>query len=472
MRMRIPGRGGSGRSLARTLWRNLDSLPSSDQIERLMEREIARADRNGQNFSLALFRLRCEQDEVKGTAHDQEAVRRLALTLMRRSRLTDEVGWFNDEHLCALLPDTSAIGAQIFADSVCEHVSRKGTRPVAVIYSYPHDWVDEDENDEDGPAQPPEDPDPSGRGQRRTDGARTHATVQMAAAGIAGRIGFDAAGREPLKMAVGAGEFSAPDEMPGAPLMRREDLLPYLMQGAATATAVIDAPAKVEARPQQKTAAPETLEKPRVEPLVDLLAKPLPWWKRVIDVIGAILLLIPIGPILAISAAAIKLTSPGPVIFRQRRAGLGGKPFTIYKLRTMCVGAEKQQAALRKFNEQDGPAFKLTNDPRVTKVGKFLRKTSIDELPQLINVIKGEMSLVGPRPLPVGESDGCERWQKRRLDVTPGLTCIWQIKGRSEVTFAEWVRMDVTYMRRRTLFQDVAILLLTIPAVLLRRGAR
>ena len=160
------------------------------------------------------------------------------------------------------------------------------------------------------------------------------------------------------------------------------------------------------------------------------------------------------------------------IIFRQRRAGLGGKPFTIYKFRTMCVGAERQQAELRKLNEQDGPAFKLARDPRVTWIGNILRKTSIDELPQLWNVIKGDMSLVGPRPLPVAESDDCAQWQRRRLEVTPGLTCVWQVEGRSQVTFDEWVRMDVKYMRRRTLLHDLLIMIRTVPAVLLKRGAK
>jgi lipopolysaccharide/colanic/teichoic acid biosynthesis glycosyltransferase len=181
------------------------------------------------------------------------------------------------------------------------------------------------------------------------------------------------------------------------------------------------------------------------------------------------------GPaLLAVGFAAIgiKLTSPGPVFFKQRRAGLGGRPFTIWKLRTMVTDAEAKKQGLKKLSEQDGPAFKLKNDPRIFPFGKLLRKTSIDELPQLINVLLGDMSLVGPRPLPCDESDACLQWQRRRLDVTPGLTCIWQVKGRSSVTFDQWVRMDVEYIRKRTLLHDLSILLQTVPAVLLRKGAR
>jgi len=171
-------------------------------------------------------------------------------------------------------------------------------------------------------------------------------------------------------------------------------------------------------------------------------------------------------------AAVIRMTSPGPAIFRQRRAGFGGRPFTLYKFRTMRNDAEALKAQLKALSEQDGPAFKLKRDPRITRIGRILRETSIDELPQLWNVVKGDMSLVGPRPLPVDESDECVKWQRRRLDVTPGLTCIWQVEGRSRVTFDEWVRMDIRYIRRRRFWHDLAILFKTIPAVVLRKGAR
>jgi len=159
-------------------------------------------------------------------------------------------------------------------------------------------------------------------------------------------------------------------------------------------------------------------------------------------------------------------------LFQQRRAGLGGKPFMIYKLRTMVNDAEQRKAQLAPLNEQDGPAFKLSNDPRTTPLGRFLRQTSLDELPQFWNVLKGDMTLVGPRPLPVPESNACAAWQRRRLYVTPGITCIWQIYGRSRVSFSEWIRMDLRYIREQRLIEDVKILLLTVPAVLMRRGAR
>jgi lipopolysaccharide/colanic/teichoic acid biosynthesis glycosyltransferase len=212
--------------------------------------------------------------------------------------------------------------------------------------------------------------------------------------------------------------------------------------------------------------------RPAAGSITSCLAQPLPFWKRTVDILGAAAGLVICSPVLLFAAAAIKATSRGPVLFCQPREGLGGREFMMYKLRTMRVGAEAEQAELRAASEQDGPAFKLTDDPRVTPVGRFLRRTSIDELPQLWNVLRGEMSLVGPRPLPCEESRACERWQRRRLDVTPGITCIWQVRGRSRVTFTEWIRMDLEYVERRSLLTDLKLLAATIPAVLSRRGAK
>lgn len=209
-----------------------------------------------------------------------------------------------------------------------------------------------------------------------------------------------------------------------------------------------------------------------VHAMSSLFAIKLPLWKRTLDVVGASVALVLLSPPFLLAAILVKLSSPGPILFVQRRSGLAGKPFPIYKFRTMRVGADAEKAMLRQYSEQDGPAFKLTNDPRVTRWGQILRSTSIDELPQLLNVIKGDMSLVGPRPLPIEESDECETWHRHRLDVTPGITCIWQVKGRSTVSFSEWVRMDIEYIRSMSLLKDVKLLLMTIPSVLLCKGAR
>lgn len=203
----------------------------------------------------------------------------------------------------------------------------------------------------------------------------------------------------------------------------------------------------------------------------ELFLTPLPKWKRVMDILGALVGIALAAPVMLVAAIAIKLTSPGPVLFLQRRSGWGGQTFTIFKFRTMVVGAEKLRDDLKPLSEQDGPAFKLTNDPRVTAIGRFLRATSLDELPQLFNVLRGDMSLVGPRPLPIAESCDCAPWHKARLDVMPGLTCIWQVRGRSQVPFDDWMRMDLQYIRSRSLFNDLRIIFQTLPAVIMRRGA-
>jgi lipopolysaccharide/colanic/teichoic acid biosynthesis glycosyltransferase len=207
-----------------------------------------------------------------------------------------------------------------------------------------------------------------------------------------------------------------------------------------------------------------------VQPMEPLFVRPVPAWKRGLDVAGAAVGLLVLAPLLLVTALAIKLSSPGPVLFRQQRRARGGRSFTMLKFRSMTAGAEEQKEQLLELSQQDGPAFKLAADPRVTPVGRFLRASSIDELPQLWNVLRGDMSLVGPRPLPCGEADACAHWQRRRLDVNPGLTCIWQVRGRSRVSFAKWMRMDLTYIRRHSLRQDLKLILQTLPALLLRRG--
>ena len=201
-------------------------------------------------------------------------------------------------------------------------------------------------------------------------------------------------------------------------------------------------------------------------------AKSLPLWKRSLDILGGSVGLLASLPLLAISAAAVKATSPGPAFFKQQREGQGSKPFTMWKLRSMHVDAEEKKQALRKFSQQDGPAFKMKEDPRTTTVGKFLRMTSMDELPQFWNVLKGDMSLVGPRPLPVEESAACEGWQRRRLQVRPGMTCTWQVCERGNVSFDEWVRMDLRYAKKHSFGEDLRLLIMTLPSLLLKKGMR
>jgi exopolysaccharide biosynthesis polyprenyl glycosylphosphotransferase len=194
--------------------------------------------------------------------------------------------------------------------------------------------------------------------------------------------------------------------------------------------------------------------------------------KRCIDLLGALFGLILLKPLFLVVAILIKATSKGPVFFRQERYGLGKRIFRIYKFRTMVENAEAAQAALEHMNENSGPVFKIFKDPRITKIGGILRRTSIDELPQLFNVLVGEMSLVGPRPLNLRDVGRfSEAWLMRRFSVKPGLTCLWQISGRSNISFDRWIELDLHYIDHWSLEMDIKILARTIPVVLKGTGA-
>jgi exopolysaccharide biosynthesis polyprenyl glycosylphosphotransferase len=194
--------------------------------------------------------------------------------------------------------------------------------------------------------------------------------------------------------------------------------------------------------------------------------------KRVLDVVLSFVLLALLSPILLVVAALIRLTSKGPIFFRQERLGVNKRTFLIYKFRTMVPDAEKLIEALEDQNQVSGPVFKIMDDPRITPFGRMLRRSSIDELPQLFNVLKGDMSLVGPRPLPVRDYQGFnEDWQRRRFSVRPGITCLWQVNGRSSIPFEQWMRLDLQYMDEWSLWLDIKILARTIPAVLRGSGA-
>jgi len=195
--------------------------------------------------------------------------------------------------------------------------------------------------------------------------------------------------------------------------------------------------------------------------------------KRLFDFVASCIGLLILSPVFLLVSILIKSTSEGPVFFKQLRCGLHGRKFQFYKFRTMTVDAESRLKEILKYNEMDGPVFKMTNDPRVTKVGKWLRKYSIDELPQLWNVIKGDMSLVGPRPPLPYEVEKYDIWQRRRLSMRPGITCLWQASGRNKIVdFNEWMRLDLEYIDNWSLWLDCKILLKTIPVVLLGVGAK
>ena len=217
------------------------------------------------------------------------------------------------------------------------------------------------------------------------------------------------------------------------------------------------------------------LENFRDVPLLSLSTAPeselLLLLKRLSDVGMATISLLLLAPVLAAIAAAIRITSPGNVLFRQTRCGLGGRRFTLYKFRSMVNNAEQLRAELHQLNELDGPAFKISDDPRITPVGRILRRFSLDELPQLWNILRGDMSFVGPRPAIPDEVEKYEPWQRRRLRMRPGLTCIWVLEGRSDVDFHRWIQLDLAYIDNWSLWLDCKIFFRTIPIVITGKGA-
>jgi len=223
------------------------------------------------------------------------------------------------------------------------------------------------------------------------------------------------------------------------------------------------------------------IARPRAEDLdgnfhITAHSSPLEGWptlvKRVLDVMVSSALLLVLAPLLALAGLLVKMTSKGPVLFRQERIGRNKRRFFIYKFRTMVANAEVLQPGLETLNEASGPVFKIKKDPRVTPLGRLLRRTSIDELPQLFNVLMGDMSLVGPRPLPVRDFQGFSQdWQRRRFSVRPGITCLWQVNGRSDIAFDQWMKLDLQYLDEWSLWLDMKILAQTIPAVMKGSGA-
>jgi exopolysaccharide biosynthesis polyprenyl glycosylphosphotransferase len=217
------------------------------------------------------------------------------------------------------------------------------------------------------------------------------------------------------------------------------------------------------------------LEKFRDVELLSLSSVPeselLLFFKRVFDVAFSAFSLLLLSPLMLFIASAIRVTSPGPVLFRQTRCGLGGRKFTLYKFRSMINNAEQLKAELHQLNELNGPVFKISDDPRITPVGRWLRRFSIDELPQLWNILRGDMSFVGPRPAIPAEVEQYEPWQRRRLRMRPGLTCIWVLEGRNHLDFNRWIQLDLAYIDSWSLWLDAKIFLRTIPIVLSGRGA-
>ncbi|MDZ4685323.1 MAG: sugar transferase [Planctomycetaceae bacterium] len=416
-----------------------DKLHGSDRFRAILDVERQRVDRAGGAFTLAAFRFQSGQDDE---------FRLFAQFLQQRARATDHAGLMGERQVGVLLWDTDTAGARQFVESLARP-GHPWTCPECVIYTYPHA-----DREDDPKASESSEPD----------------------AGISGRNEHDAFQQLLQKLVKGSVADETNQEVPAALAVSGASPVADSRHShrcnASVATAARGTEVRLSSGGETSGESPPSpAARIQVRPLIQLLVQPLPFSKRVIDLLAAGTGMLMLSPVLAAVAVGIKWTSPGPVLFLQRRNGIGGRPFTIYKFRTMCIDADAQKARLLMLSEQDGPAFKMTSDPRVTCLGRYLRKSCIDELPQLWNVLRGEMTLVGPRPLPCEEQAGCAQWQTRRLEVTPGLTCIWQVHGKSKVSFAEWMRMDIRYIQARTLLQDLRLIGETILAVVLHRAS-
>lgn len=414
--------------------RHADRFLSAGDMERLLIKERIRCDRYQQYFSLIILQFHQELDVARS---DRELS--LARFLSSKLRIIDDFGLLRNGGLGILLPMTNIEGGRVVLDKVLQHANQQGLNIAGDVFSYygrlvesgssPIDDYDDRFHDQNNPLF--ENLDASGNERNRL--LRDYWTADA----------------KPESL------FQSDTNGPSA--------LPNLFTLSAQAVSMEKAPQVVRADLETQSPFRSSAE------LLSLCSGTYPRWKRLIDISGASIGLFASFPILLVAGIAVKLTSRGPVFFKQYRCGQFGKPFLIYKLRTMSNNAEQTKHLLEDLNERDGPAFKIQNDPRVTPIGKFLRATGIDELPQLINVLKGEMAIVGPRPLPVVEDEKCSTWQQRRLDTKPGITCLWQISKSRKMTFDEWMRLDLHYLKKRSFRYDVSLVLRTVKAVFLGR---
>lgn len=414
---------------------------SEAQFQTELKKEIYRSDRREVGRDFGLIWIKSKSDETPLDLARFFASPEFGQVL-ERLRITDSIGWYQNS-LAVLLPESGREGTLVLANQIVKLLSDSWD-VVAEVSTYPMDDELISVADE----------------------------VQQL---IRSTREGDSDGRSDDDFFNGERRDSAHENIsnPKTTNFRNDDDSPTGGAGnefwASSATAVAEPPVDQlrQIRSEKAVANFRVIEKQRR--FVPSVATPL--WKRTIDVIGAGLGLVMLSPVLVSAAVLIKATSKGPVFFRQVREGKDGRQFGILKFRTMVVNAEALQERLRSESEQDGPAFKLTNDPRVTTVGHYLRKSCVDELPQLWNILKGEMSLVGPRPLPVEESLACTAWQRARLTVLPGLTCTWQAYGGRDVKFAQWMQMDLDYIERRSLKFDLKLIFDTAYMALMHRGS-
>ena len=413
-----------GRIFAKTPRQTMDAgLLSDAQFHQELLKEMYRSDRRPKNRDFGLIRMIFEDQMLC----EDEFLSPLVEKFNQRLRITDSIGWY-DSSLSFLLPETDKEGTLQTANVLAKIASDHGAKVDTEISIYP--WDDglvaiskelrqllEDQSNDHSESN---DDRPNGNGSLDNGSGTNGNGSNGSGSNGSGSNGSGASDNEAAS--VQALKFKA------SKLVTEKS---YAFVKSA----------------------------------------PIPWWKRTVDILGSGFGLLALSPVLIGAAVAIKLSSKGPVFFRQVREGKNGKPFGILKFRTMVLGAEEKQADLRSRNEQDGPAFKIKNDPRITGVGRYLRKSCVDELPQLFNVLIGQMSLVGPRPLPVHESHACDAWQRTRLTVLPGLTCTWQAHGGRNVKFADWMRMDLDYIEKQSFWFDLKLIFETAFIAILHKGS-
>ena len=420
---------------------------SASDMERLLAKERVRCDRYEQFFSLVAVHFNSVPEVSRAT---QEAS--LARFLVSKLRFIDDFGYLRNGGLGILLPMTDLAGGKVVLGKILDFANQHGLSIEADVFSYQghvsHSERDFDADDLDDSFSSHSGPLESGHSSG----------VDHAEASLDSEVLFDNVKSfrdhwnrtDPTSEPLGEANESGKLGLQGGRPVKKE-------LGVELKANIVRADWETQMRSGNAA------------DLLRMCSKPYPFWKRQLDIIGASVGLLAGIPVLIVAGAAVKLTSRGPILFKQSRSGQFGKPFVIYKLRTMSHDAEQTKHLLEDLNERDGPAFKIKNDPRVTMIGRFLRATGIDELPQLINVLKGDMAIVGPRPLPVGEELKCSSWQQRRLDTKPGITCLWQISKSRQMTFDEWMRLDLHYLKKRSVLYDAALLIRTVKAVLMGR---
>lgn len=415
---------GGGSSLRRLLRQTSEQqveelgVMSASVFEGAFEREHALAIREARSFAMIVF----YPTEARSGQQTH-----LARILKSRIRVSDCLGRLDSQRLAILLPETDERGAWALADELLAQIAKAELSFNLDVHAQP--------------------------------------SVQRTGPRGDKPVGSNGTSN-------GKGSSLSSTNAPTPALLVEADGSTRRARLSRTSPVLVAEPSKIEGE-QLITlqAIRQSMGERPVEDLSLAFCQTLSLRKRIFDCVVSLLLLILLSPVFLMVAVAIKLADPGPVFFRQSRAGLGGKPFAFYKFRTMRPDAEHLKQGLRARNEKDGPIFKMQSDPRVTALGRILRRCSIDELPQLWNVLRGEMSLVGPRPPTLDEVEQYEPWQRQRLSLTGGLTCIWQVNGRSEIGFQEWVRMDIRYARKRGPLFDLKLLARTVGAVLSRRGA-